>query len=155
CSNYDGDYQAAVELCAGRRLHGGAMVDTCQGDSGGPLARLAGAQSGDQLLGIVSFGNGCADPSFPGIYTRVANDSINAFLSVAEPVQRPGNLSPPAISGAAVAGSTVHCRPGGWTGAPTFTFEFVHVPLAGGQPQVNQLQIVRHESAADAYQLAD
>src|SRR5439155_841763 len=72
CSNYDGDYQAAVELCAGRRLRGGQMVDTCQGDSGGPLARLAGVQSGDRLLGIVSFGNGCADPSFPGIYTRVA-----------------------------------------------------------------------------------
>ena len=155
CANYDGDYQPAVELCAGRRLRGGEMVDTCQGDSGGPLARLAGVQSGDRLLGIVSFGNGCADPSFPGIYTRVANDSINAFLSLPEPVQRPANVSAPAIRGPASAGSTVHCVPGVWTGAPSFTFEFVHVPLAGGQPQINQLQVVRHEAPVDAYQLTD
>ena len=39
--------------------------DSCQGDSGGPLT------FNGQLVGIVSFGYGCADPDFPGIYTRV------------------------------------------------------------------------------------
>ncbi|HEY3191068.1 MAG TPA: serine protease, partial [Solirubrobacteraceae bacterium] len=155
CANYGSDYLPAVELCAGRRLSGGLMVDTCQGDSGGPLARLAAGPSGDRLLGIVSFGNGCADPSFPGIYTRIANDSINAFLSVPEPVQRPDNVSAPTISGSAHAGSTVHCLPGGWSGGPAFTFQFARVPLANGQPLVNQLQIVRGESRSDGYQITD
>lgn len=40
--------------------------DSCQGDSGGPLVRA----NGDQI-GVVSFGNGCADPSYPGVYAYV------------------------------------------------------------------------------------
>ncbi|KAK4010282.1 hypothetical protein OUZ56_019428 [Daphnia magna] len=39
--------------------------DTCQGDSGGPLY-VKGVQ-----VGITSWGSGCADPDFAGIYTRV------------------------------------------------------------------------------------
>ncbi|KAI9558312.1 hypothetical protein GHT06_015065 [Daphnia sinensis] len=39
--------------------------DACQGDSGGPLL-VKGVQ-----IGITSFGEGCADPRFAGVYTRV------------------------------------------------------------------------------------
>ncbi|KAJ8879079.1 hypothetical protein PR048_019685 [Dryococelus australis] len=51
-------------ICAGL-WEGGA--DACQGDSGGPLV------AGGQLVGITSFGDGCARPGLPGIYANVAH----------------------------------------------------------------------------------
>jgi secreted trypsin-like serine protease len=44
--------------------------DTCQGDSGGPMVwRRANGQY--ELVGLTSWGRGCADPSFPGVYANV------------------------------------------------------------------------------------
>ncbi len=66
-------------LCAGIMPAGG--VDTCQGDSGGPLM----VQKGSTLIhaGIVSFGQGCGWPHFPGVYARTATyaDWINAVIN--------------------------------------------------------------------------
>ncbi|XP_050163766.1 coagulation factor IX-like isoform X2 [Myiozetetes cayanensis] len=55
-------------LCAG---HGTAAADACKGDSGGPFT--ASHHNTWFLLGIVSWGEGCAQQGKYGVYTRVAN----------------------------------------------------------------------------------
>ncbi|KAJ8976732.1 hypothetical protein NQ317_004283 [Molorchus minor] len=62
---YGGSSVTDRMFCAGVLGVGGK--DSCQGDSGGP------AVVGGNLVGIVSWGYGCARPDYPGIYTNVAN----------------------------------------------------------------------------------
>jgi len=57
-----------VMICAGPKEGG---RDTCQGDSGGPLV-TRDSRPGFSLIGIVSFGDGCANPDSYGVYTEVS-----------------------------------------------------------------------------------
>jgi len=53
-------------ICAGVAAGG---KDSCSGDSGGPIID---ATTGE-LIGVVSWGSGCAQAGFSGVYARVGN----------------------------------------------------------------------------------
>jgi secreted trypsin-like serine protease len=61
-------------ICAGYAAGG---KDSCQGDSGGPLVLgTTDSTTGNTsytLMGVTSFGEGCAEPNKYGVYVNVAN----------------------------------------------------------------------------------
>jgi secreted trypsin-like serine protease len=76
----------SAEGCAavyGHRITGSMVCasspnaqDACQGDSGGPLVQESAA--GDILVGIVSWGDGCAEPGKPGVYASM--ESVRTWV---------------------------------------------------------------------------
>ena len=61
-ASYTSGISAPVMMCASK-----PGKDACQGDSGGPLI-----DEDERQVGIVSFGVGCANPDFPGVYAEIA-----------------------------------------------------------------------------------
>mmetsp|Transcript_41933 Transcript_41933/g.47654 ORF Transcript_41933/g.47654 Transcript_41933/m.47654 type:complete len:704 (-) Transcript_41933:39-2150(-) len=68
-SSYSGQVQGETMFCAGIEGEGGR--DACQGDSGGPIFYEKEDGIFEQV-GIVSWGRGCAQRRYPGIYSRIS-----------------------------------------------------------------------------------
>ena len=71
CASIGGPYSShrinKNVFCAGLPQGG---KDSCQGDSGGP-AIWKDVDNRSYLVGVISWGWGCARPGYPGVYTRV------------------------------------------------------------------------------------
>jgi secreted trypsin-like serine protease len=77
CANaYGSSFSAQTMLCAGYPQGG---VDTCQGDSGGPMFGHTGTGA-LKVVGVTSFGSGCAQPGFPGVYARVGDSTLREWI---------------------------------------------------------------------------
>jgi secreted trypsin-like serine protease len=62
-------------ICAGYPNGG---KDACQGDSGGPMFEMR--NSSVLLIGLTSYGKGCAREDYPGVYTRIGYPQVRQFI---------------------------------------------------------------------------
>ncbi len=74
CGQTNFGFDDATGVCAAALLK-----DSCQGDSGGPL--FAPTPAGPVQIGVVSYGQSCALPKFPGVYSEINNPAIRSFIS--------------------------------------------------------------------------
>ena len=77
--NGDESYQGKIlpsMICAAAE-----NTDSCQGDSGGPLFIAANGNKPATLIGVISWGWGCADSRYPGVYAQVAHPEINRWIT--------------------------------------------------------------------------
>jgi secreted trypsin-like serine protease len=97
-------------------VEGRGHPDSCYGDSGGPLVApgSAGGSSpaGEVLLGLVDFGNGCAQAGYPGVYLRITDPAVARFLGDSPPVALAGGIHrdvcPTTLRGRAHSGHAAH-----------------------------------------------
>lgn len=86
--SYQGFIQEG-QLCAGFKNGG---IDSCSGDSGGPLfVQIADVT---HQAGVTSFGNGCAEPNFYGVYSEVAHFAswLSDYLPESATEGEPGGI---------------------------------------------------------------
>lgn len=128
----------------------GFSTDTCYGDSGGPLA-IQNEFGTWEVHGITSFGSGCAEAPYPGVYTEV-----EAFVSWISPyiLKKPTvtSLSPTSVP----VGATVTINGRGFTGTTSVRLGSTEVefnPVSDSQitfdvPEGSFTAKVRVENAA-------
>ncbi|KAF0717025.1 Aste57867_2535 [Aphanomyces stellatus] len=128
CSSALGAAIDATMICAG----GKSGEDACQGDSGGPLTL---EQNGvERLIGVVSWGDGCAKAGKPGVYSRLSEvrDFITQYLpdsppTTTKPTPAPKTTKPtpaPKTTKPTPTPKTTKPTPAPKTPAPTTTEPF-------------------------------
>jgi hypothetical protein len=124
---------------------GDGNTDTCQGDSGGPMMVSDGSFL--ILAGLTSWGIGCADPDFPGVYTRLGDPVINKWVRDRVPMARAtvSNTSPRPNQAVTFTGSTQNAplNPVTFT---NFTWSF-----GDGTPAVHEATPSHSYSSAGSY----
>jgi secreted trypsin-like serine protease len=112
--NWGTQFHPSTMVCAG-----GASVDTCSGDSGGPL--MVPRLGGFTLVGITSWGNDpCGEPGIPGVYTRLGDPSINAWVRSIVPTMAFTTSPAVPLAGEPV---TFTAAPGPAGGAPVVSWD--------------------------------
>jgi secreted trypsin-like serine protease len=97
---YSATFEAATQICAGYPQGG---VDTCNGDSGGPMFATA-ADGSLRIVGVTSYGNGCARPNAYGVYGRAADATLRGWIgSIVPPAIAPDYVAPPPVAQQPVA----------------------------------------------------
>eukprot|EP00873_Tetraselmis_striata_P003966 jgi/Tetstr1/424230/TSEL_000159.t1 len=67
CTSAYGERVSAVMLCASSPN----AQDSCQGDAGGPLLKKGASAEEDVLVGVISWGEGCAQAGKPSVYASM------------------------------------------------------------------------------------
>jgi secreted trypsin-like serine protease len=98
CAGAYSDFDPQTMVCAGFPQGG---VDTCQGDSGGPMFGR-GSAGALRIVGTTSFGEGCARPGKPGVYGRVADDTLRPWIES----NAPGSVSTASSTSTTTPGTT-------------------------------------------------
>ena len=60
-------------------------IHSSQGDSGGPMIRRAASRLSYELVGVTSWGYGCAQKGRPGVYARVAGEEQSGAVHIRRP----------------------------------------------------------------------
>jgi trypsin len=123
CSDvYGTAFHSSDMICAGN-----GTPSPCYGDSGGGLiaptkASPDPASAADwKLVGVVSWGQGCGTPGFPGVYVRITASALHAIATQADPPVAPDVVTAPTVTGAAKLGATPTCMPATFSGSVTST----------------------------------
>eukprot|EP00548_Thalassiothrix_antarctica_P018789 CAMPEP_0194179690 /NCGR_PEP_ID=MMETSP0154-20130528/13105_1 /TAXON_ID=1049557 /ORGANISM="Thalassiothrix antarctica, Strain L6-D1" /LENGTH=746 /DNA_ID=CAMNT_0038895123 /DNA_START=187 /DNA_END=2424 /DNA_ORIENTATION=- len=118
-SNYRGQIFDDM-LCAGSDVG----KDACQGDSGGPLIVPRNSDDDDDLLvGVVSWGYGCAVSYFPGVYSRTSFDVDWIRKEVCEK-----SWSPPSYFNCSTLNTAIPFTKSPTTSSPTTSFPTTSSP---------------------------
>ena len=125
--SYGTDFDPETMLCAGDPPGTVTPHDTCQGDSGGPLyVPDFGSTTTNPIFataGVVSWGFGCADTQFPGVYSRIGEGALNTWTLGNTPLAR-FTLDHAAVAGEPVTLFSTSTHPEGPSGFTEFNWDF-------------------------------